>query len=134
MISKPVVTALLSSNHYSVSVLSREESSYNPPDGVANIKTDYTHESLVKALKGQDAVVSAIAGSALLEQIKIIDAAIEAGVKRFVPSEYGGDTDNKHSHTRVPFFALKHQVAEHLRAHQHKIEWTVLSTGPFIDM
>lgn len=114
-------------------MLSREGSSYTPPDGIPVLKTDYTHGSLVKALKGQDAVVSAIAGAALLEQIKIVDAAIEAGVKRFIPSEYGTDTDNKHSHTRVPLFVLKYQVAEHLKKNQDKIEWTVFATGPFID-
>lgn len=130
-----MMLALLNSpEKYSVSVLSREASKYTPPAGVSNIKTDYTHDSLVQALKGQDAVVSVIAQDALLEQIKIIDAAIDAGVKRFVPSEYGSDTRNKHSHTRVPLFVMKYQVYEHLKKNQDKIEWTVLSSGPFLDL
>lgn len=117
-----------------MSALSREGSNSTLPDGVNSIKTDYTHDSLVKALKGQDAVVSAIAGSAIPEQIKIVDAAIEAGVRRFIPSDYGSETQNKHSHTRVPFYALKYQVAEHLKANQDKIEWTNFTTGPLLDM
>ncbi|KAK2760933.1 hypothetical protein FQN54_002175 [Arachnomyces sp. PD_36] len=130
-----IVEALQKSAYgYSVSVLSREESSYTPPTGVASIKTDYTHDSLVKALKGQNAIVSTIAGSALLKQIDIINAAIEAGVQRFIPSEFGSDTGNAHCRSRVPFFPPKHQVAEYLREKQEKIEWTIIQSGPFFEL
>lgn len=40
-------------------------------------------------LKGIDAVVSALSGPALNAQPIIQDAAADAGVKRFYPSEYG---------------------------------------------
>ncbi|PGH15689.1 hypothetical protein AJ79_02283 [Helicocarpus griseus UAMH5409] len=133
-VGSAIITGLLNSPHeYSVSVLSREASSYTPPAGTTRIKTDYTHESLVKALMEQDAVVSAISGHALLEQIKVIDAAIEAGVRRFVPSEFGGDTRNEHSRIKVPYFALKYQVLEYLQQKQGQIEWTAFFSGPFLD-
>ncbi|KLJ10722.1 hypothetical protein EMPG_13916 [Blastomyces silverae] len=133
-IGSAIVSALLNSPHgYSVSTLSREGSSYIPPAGVTSIKSDYTHDSLVKSLKGQDVVVSAIGGAAVLEQIKIIDAAIEVGVKRFVPSDFGSDTRIKHSHLRVPFFAMKYQVMKYLEERQDKIEWTVFLSGPLLD-
>jgi hypothetical protein len=45
--------------------------------------------------KGQDAVVSAIATASASLQKKLIDAAIKAGVQRFVPSEFGSDTRNE---------------------------------------
>ncbi|OAT05438.1 isoflavone reductase, variant 2 [Blastomyces gilchristii SLH14081] len=129
-----IVSALLNSAHgYAVSTLSREGSSCIPPVGVTSIKSDYTHDSLVKSLKGQDVVVSAIGAAAVLEQIKLIDAAIEAGVKRFVPSDYGSDTRIKHSHLRVPFFPMKNQVFKYLEERQHKIEWTVFLSGPLLD-
>lgn len=49
-------------------------------------------ESLTEALRGQDAVVSAIGktGPGRLQQ-DLIDAAVAAGVKRFIPSEFGAD-------------------------------------------
>jgi uncharacterized protein YbjT (DUF2867 family) len=50
-------------------------------------KTD--RESLAKALDGVEAVVSALNGPALKAQATIQDAAADAGVKRFYPSEYG---------------------------------------------
>ncbi|OJD18746.1 hypothetical protein AJ78_01283 [Emergomyces pasteurianus Ep9510] len=134
LVGTSIVSALLNSPHgYTVSTLSREQSSYIPPAGVINIKTDFTHDSLVQALKGQDVVVSAIAGSAILEQIKIIDAAIEAGVQRFIPSQFGSETRNNLSQARVPFFALKHQVQQYLQEKQDKIEWTSFLTGPLLE-
>ncbi|KAL1877271.1 hypothetical protein Plec18167_004960 [Paecilomyces lecythidis] len=51
----------------------------------ANIKKD----ELTAALKGVEVVVSALNGQALESQVDIQDAAADAGVKRFYPSEYG---------------------------------------------
>ncbi|KAI5307471.1 hypothetical protein KEM55_008203 [Ascosphaera atra] len=86
-VGKHAVESLLKEG-FTVSVLSRESSSYSPPEGVKLIKTDYSHSSLLEALRGQDVVVSVVAlnEDALKLQIPIIDAAIEAGVRRFIPS------------------------------------------------
>ena len=48
-----------------------------------------TREQLAKDLDGVDAVVSALNGPALEAQAIIQDAAADAGVQRFYPSEYG---------------------------------------------
>ncbi|KAL4273747.1 hypothetical protein GQ457_13G008470 [Hibiscus cannabinus] len=53
----------------------------------------YDHESLVKAIKQVDVVISTI-GQQLEDQVKIIAAIKEAGnVKRFLPSEFGTDSE-----------------------------------------
>lgn len=124
---------MTSPHGYTVSVLSRESSSYQPPAGVKLLKTDYSHDSLVSALQGQDAVVSAIAGHALLDQIKVIDAAIAAGVKRFIPSEFGSDTSNAVAQQRFPPWIQKDQVRKYLESKQDRIEWTVIYNGFFFD-
>lgn len=132
--SPSILKGLTSSPHnYNVSVLSRQESSYKAPEGVKLIKTDYSPESLASVLKGQDAVVSAITTTAVLDQKKIIDAAIVAGVKRFIPSEYGVDTSDPVSLKRVPPLAFKNQIREYLESKQGQIEWTSIYTGPFFD-
>ena len=41
---------------------------------------------------GIDAIISVVGSLALATQIGYIDAAVEAGVKRFIPSEFGCDT------------------------------------------
>ncbi|KAG9389031.1 isoflavone reductase family protein [Pyrenophora tritici-repentis] len=48
-----------------------------------------TRGELSKDLKGVDVIVSALNGPALEGQTMIQDAAADAGVKRFYPSEYG---------------------------------------------
>ncbi|CAM6085918.1 unnamed protein product [Calypogeia fissa] len=52
------------------------------------------HKSLVAALKQVEVVVVTVGGAQLEDQIKIIDAAKEAGtIKRFFPSEFGNNFD-----------------------------------------
>ncbi|XP_038885595.1 eugenol synthase 2-like [Benincasa hispida] len=63
--------------------------------GVKLITGDlYDRESLVKAIKEVDVVISTVGQMQLADQSKIIDAIKEAGnVKRFFPSEFGLDVD-----------------------------------------
>ncbi|KAL0561139.1 hypothetical protein IC582_001559 [Cucumis melo] len=54
----------------------------------------YDHESLVKAIKEVDVVISTVGAGQLADQVRLIDAIKEAGnVKRFLPSEFGNDVD-----------------------------------------
>lgn len=48
-------------------------------------------ESLTEALKGVNIVVSALGVGGLSAQFPLIEAAKNAGVKKFVPSDYGTD-------------------------------------------
>lgn len=114
-------------------MLSRESSKYEPQAGINLLKTDYTHESLVAALKGQDAVVSAIGGAGVSAQTKIIDAAIAAGVKRFIPSEFGSDTTNPLTLEYFPGWAEKVEIRKYLESKQDQIEWTGIFNGLFFD-
>ncbi|KAK4584224.1 hypothetical protein RGQ29_022100 [Quercus rubra] len=59
----------------------------------------YHHESLVKAMKQVDVVISALGSpEQIADQVKIIAAIKEAGnIKRFLPSEFGGDVDRIHA-------------------------------------
>ena len=89
----PILTALLGAPDLTPTVISREESTATFPDGVRVVKAKLDDEdSLVAALQGQDAVVVALTTFADDAQYKIIDAAIKAGVKRFIPSEVGKES------------------------------------------
>ncbi|XP_058780741.1 phenylcoumaran benzylic ether reductase Betv6-like [Vicia villosa] len=58
----------------------------------------YDHESLVKAIKEVDVVISSVRALQLADQVKIIAAIKEAGnIKRFFPSEFGTDVDRAHA-------------------------------------
>ncbi|KAJ8772508.1 hypothetical protein K2173_027685 [Erythroxylum novogranatense] len=67
--------------------------------GVTIVHGDlYDHESLVKAVKQVEVVISTVGSLQLADQSKIIDAIKEAdNVKRFLPSEFGNDVDHVHA-------------------------------------
>lgn len=73
--------------------------------GVTLIHGDvYDHETLVKAVRKVDVVISAIASMKVGEQDKIIAAIKEAGnIKRFFPSEFGSDYDRINLDDRLEF-------------------------------
>ena len=101
------------------------------------LKTDYTVASLTSVLSSvhTDAVVSTLSGPALgAPQIALIDAAKAAGVKRFLPSEFGSDTTNEKLVELIELFKGKKQIADHLKTKEGDgFEWTSLVTGPFLD-
>jgi hypothetical protein len=88
---------------------------------------------LKEAFQGQDAVISLVGGMALGDQDKLIDAAIAAGVKRFVPSEYGSNTLDERARAIVPIFDAKFETVKYLRSKEKEISWTGIVTGAFFD-
>jgi len=82
-----------------------------------------------------DAVVSNLSGPALgAHQFALIDAAKIAGVKRFLPSEFGSDTTNQKVLEWAEFLREKKQVVDHLKTKEGDgFEWTSLITGLFLD-
>lgn len=67
------------------------------------------------------------------EQKNIIDAAVEAGVKRFIPAEFGIDTSKEKAVEIMTFLRVKPQIINYLRSIEDKITWTGIITGPFFD-
>lgn len=99
------------------------------------MKSDYGEASLVEAFKGQDAVVSALGADGLAQEIKVVDACVKAGVKRFLPSEYSCDAQNANTAALIPVFGIKVKVIEHLKAQESKgLTWTGVVTGAAFDL
>ena len=119
-----------------MTVLSRASSTSTFPSAVHVHKTDYdSSESLAEAFKGQDAVVSVIASAGIREQQKIIEAAVKAGVKKFIPSEYGINTQNLEGGIGK-ILSGKKATADLLQkyaAENAGFSWTGLSTSMFFD-
>ena len=92
------------------------------------IQVDYSDKESVKnALTGVDVVISTVAGTALDVQPGIAEAAKEAGVKLFIPSEFGGPTEG----ATEGLFGAKAKVQEQLKA--VGIPYALFYTGPFAD-
>ena len=93
-------------------------------------------DSLVAALQGNDAVVNALGVGAIprATHLRIVDAALAASVKHFIPSEFGSDTTHPAT-VKLPVFADKIAVQEHLRqvSQTSNLTYTILVNGPFLD-
>lgn len=71
-------------------------------------------EVVTQVLKGQDALISAVSFESVSSQSLLIDAAIAAGVRRFIPSNYGSDFENKTLRT-FPAFRDRVKIDDELR-------------------
>lgn len=134
-----MIQSLLSSG-FNVFILTRDASK-SSTSGTKAIQTDYSEASLLEALKGQDAVVSTIGALGTLTQMKLIDAAIVAGVKRYIPSDFALNTPKLGAMEKMLpelYMRLKPKatVIEHLKeqAEAHpEFSWTAVGSGPLFD-
>jgi hypothetical protein len=129
-----ILKAFLDSPSFNTSVLSRESSSATFPSNVNVIRANYdSPDALKKAFEGQDVVISLLASTMTGDQNKFIDAAIAAGVQRFIPSEFGSNTKDAQTRAIVPAFEAKFGTVNYLKSKEKEISWTSIIPGPFFD-
>ncbi|KAI9790636.1 MAG: hypothetical protein M1816_004969 [Peltula sp. TS41687] len=134
-VAPAILEQLVKSGQFNVTAFTRDPSKGSYPDSVKVVKADYSSvEALTEALKGQDAVVSSLHAAATDEQFRLAEASIAAGVKRFLPSEFGVDTINPKSRA-LPVFGGKVKLQEYLKkkAAEGAITYTLVFTGSFFD-
>ncbi|KAK5733859.1 hypothetical protein LTR17_009411 [Elasticomyces elasticus] len=88
-----IANALIEQGQHHVTAITRPDSTAELPSSIHDVKkADYaSHSSLVEALKGQDFLVISMNVMAPKDsQTRLIDAAVEAGVRWIMPNEYGG--------------------------------------------
>ena len=127
---------LLHESGYEVTALTRPVSSASFDDHVQVKAVDFSSISALKeAFTGIDAVVSCLGYFALEHQPNLVEAAAaQAGVKRFIPAEYGADLLNPNTR-EVPILAPKVQVQNLLKvkAKESGMTYSLFFTGPFLD-
>ncbi|PLB52880.1 NAD(P)-binding protein [Aspergillus steynii IBT 23096] len=128
-----VLAAFLASGAFNITVLSRESSTSIFPDGLRIVRSDYSHGSLVAAFHDQDAVISLVGRSGYADQQKLVDAALAAGVKRFIPSEFGNNSADARVRALAPILEGKKAKIDYLRQREHRMSWTTVITGAFFD-
>lgn len=129
-----ILQHLLKEPSFKVSALTRASSQATFPEHAKVLRTDYTEASLIEAFTGQDVVVSAVGATAVTDQKKYIDAAVKAGVKRFLPSEFGIDGLSKASQEVLPLVKTKIEVLDYLKVQEAAgLTWTALVTGLLFD-
>ena len=89
--------ALLKTGKHTVTAITRVDSQSKLPEGVIAKKVDHDKpETLVEALRGQDALVITLSGHTPKEtEMQLINAAGEAGVGWILPNEWSPDTANE---------------------------------------
>jgi hypothetical protein len=105
-----------------------QESKTTTDEDVKVTQVDYSDKESIKiALAGIDVVISTISPVALGLQLGIAEASKEAGVKLFVPSEFGGPTEG----VKEGLFGTKSRVQDQLKS--MGIPYALFYTGPHVD-
>lgn len=133
-VGEVVLPTFLQKTKLRITVISRPESKATFPSSVNVVRASVDDpSSYEKAFLGQDAVLCLIAGAESSKQGIIIDAAAKAGVKWFLPSEFGHDTTDPKVAGLLPIWQEKADVVEKLKSHEGTMGWTAIVTGLFLD-
>ncbi|SPO06191.1 related to 2`-hydroxyisoflavone reductase [Cephalotrichum gorgonifer] len=123
-----------------VTVLTRKGAnsteSLSPKPNLTIKEVDYNvPEDLTKALEGTEVVISTLGTPGFALQDALVDAAIAAGVKRFIPSEFGCDTANPKTR-KLPVYAQKVAIQDKLIEKSKAIpsfSYTLVFNNAFFD-
>lgn len=133
-IGKIILDGLVASSSFNITAISRKGSGAVFPEGIAVHKSDYSNADLEAVFKGKDAVISALGASGFSEQQKLVDAAIRAGVKRFIPSEFSANSQNDTVIQLLPLFGQKKALIEYLKSKEADgFTWTGIATSGLLD-
>ncbi|KAJ3544620.1 hypothetical protein NM208_g2956 [Fusarium decemcellulare] len=132
-----ILTALRGAG-FTVTAVQRKDSTKTVPEGIRSIKVDLaSKDDLVSVFRGQDAVVSAVPNPTFTTEKIMIDAAVEASVKRIVPSEYSTNLESPLSR-KLPIASEKAKVREYLTSvipsTNSPTTWTSVNNGPFFEI
>ncbi|PLB54567.1 NAD(P)-binding protein [Aspergillus steynii IBT 23096] len=137
-LGRPILEALLGTG-YNVTVLSRiggNSSKLKPHPSLVIKEVDFSSvQSLTPALRGVHVVISCLATLAIGSQNPLIDASVEAGVKRFIPAEFGMDSQNPLS-VQLPVCAPKAATQKYLldkSTSNPEFTFTGIANGLFLD-
>ncbi|KZW01508.1 NAD(P)-binding protein [Exidia glandulosa HHB12029] len=123
------IAAELVAQGATVFALTRGGGNTKIPAGVTERVVDYADsQSVQDALGGVDVLVSALSGSGLRVQPALADAAKKAGVKLFVPSEYGVRTPE----ITWGFMLAKPKLQQRLK--EIGLPYTLFFNGSFSDL
>ncbi|KAK6373459.1 hypothetical protein LTS17_008479 [Exophiala oligosperma] len=131
-----ILKALDEDPDFEVSILARKSSKSTYPSNVMvhHVDDSYPDDQVSEVFQGQDAVVCSMNTSQVMRQINFIDLAVKAGVKWFVPAEFGGNKAKSHLGVKTPMFDAKESVHKHLMEMEKSgLCWTAVATGAFLD-
>lgn len=68
-------------------------------------------------------------------QKRIVDACLAAGIKKFIPNEFGFDSGNPEIQRRLPAYEARGELIQYLKTKQEEkqLEWVGLAVGTIFD-
>ncbi|KAF2018035.1 NAD(P)-binding protein [Aaosphaeria arxii CBS 175.79] len=134
-VATEILRATIASGRHNITIFTRgSKTAESSQPNVTYKAVDYSdHAALVDALRGFDICLCfmIIIGEGYTAQIKLIDACIEAGVKRFAPSEWGIKNGSP-----VPDYKPKDETVEYLKEinkDKKVLEYTLFQPSIFMD-
>ncbi|KDN65638.1 putative NmrA-like family protein [Colletotrichum sublineola] len=137
-----ILDALVAAKSFKLSALKRAGSQSKIPYPaeqvrIIEIDNDLSFEGLEKAFKGQDVVIVSFRLRNLEQHLRIAEAASAAGVKHFMPADFGSiDADNPRARELIPLYRYKlavRQKAQELADNNPNFAWTGIVCGHFFD-
>ncbi|KAI0543524.1 NmrA-like family protein [Xylaria curta] len=130
-IGSVVLEAFKRDSSFNLTLLQRASSKSPDHSKIITIADSYPTDELIVAFQGQDVVINCIATFSVKDQFRMVDAAISAGVQRYVPSEFGLNYMRPEAQALNSVFAEKGKLQAYLRAkaEEGKIEWMSVSCG-----
>lgn len=141
----PILTALLSSPSLEITIGTRASSRATFPPGITvkTISDAFTTPELTSLFTGQDAIVVALSTAPVTAggkdglAFRLIDAALAAGVKRFIPSEFGANNLDLRARALVPTYDIKGDMLSYLietcKKSQGRMTWSSICCGSWLD-
>ncbi|KAF9776891.1 hypothetical protein IL306_004861 [Fusarium sp. DS 682] len=130
-----MLDALVKEPSFTVSALQRSSSKGKLPSNVSVITIDdsYPTEALISAFTGQDAIVNCMTSLAVADQLRFVDAAVVAKVRRYIASEYGLNNNKPEARALNSVFREKGEVQDYLRSKESTgLEWMSIACGMWI--
>lgn len=137
-VGQAILSALLAEN-FTVTVLKRASSTspsnYPASVTVTRVPDPFATSELTPLLRGQDAVVVSVKASQTELQKRLALAALRAGVRHFIPADFGScDSSSPRTGELVPLYLRKTEMREYLASiATDDFSWTSLVTGHFFD-
>ncbi|KAK7423824.1 hypothetical protein QQZ08_008867 [Neonectria magnoliae] len=136
-----LLNGLVNAGDFTVSVAKRASSKSTPAhaDSITQITIpdDMSLDGLTAALRGQDAVIACFPLVDVSQHLRLAEAASRAGVKRFVPADFGScDAASPNARRLLKLYRDKDLVrrrCEELAAENAGFTWTALVCGHFFD-
>ncbi|KAH9908455.1 NAD(P)-binding protein [Xylariomycetidae sp. FL2044] len=139
-LAREVIDGLVATHKHEIVALVRKDPAQFPSlQGVSWVKTAYEKEELVRLFQGVETVfcffpVHLDPGNAT--QKRLINASIEAGVKRFAPSEWATGVKLETALDAMPWYAGKIEIGHYLEEvnkEKKVIEYTRFQIGGFMN-